>query len=99
DQFSQWHINFFKACSEFFNPKHFGDGESKIQARVVNARISKCQKNLVAFAASDHSELHSPSFADHGLIPRRMSDDDLAHSNQTNVSCVAQIRRTMSSAA
>jgi hypothetical protein len=30
---------FFKACSKFFNLKQFGDGESKIQARVVNARI------------------------------------------------------------
>jgi len=30
---------FFKACSEFFNLKHFGEGECKIQARVVNARI------------------------------------------------------------
>jgi hypothetical protein len=41
----------------------------------------KCQKNLAAFAASDHSELHSPGFADHGLIPRRISDNDPAHRN------------------
>jgi hypothetical protein len=63
---------FFKAGSEFFNLKQFGDGESKIQARVVNARIQKWQKNLAMFAASDHSELHSSSFADHVLGPRRI---------------------------
>ena len=47
---------------------------------------------------SNHAELHPSCFADHVLIPGRISDDDLAHRNQTNVSCDAQIRRTMSSA-
>jgi hypothetical protein len=43
---------FFKACSEFFNLKQFGDAESKIQARVVNARIEKCEKNLESVLGS-----------------------------------------------
>jgi len=50
-------------------------------------------------AASDHSELHFAQLPDHVLIPRWISDNDLAHRNQTNASCDAQIRRTMSSAA
>jgi len=42
------------------------------------------------------SELHSPGFADHVLVPRRIPDDDLAHRNWTNASRDAQIRSTMS---
>jgi len=37
------------------------------------ARLTRNRKPE-ACATSNHPELHSPSFVDHGLIPRRISD-------------------------
>ena len=74
---------------------------AKHEARLSNIsgslRVPRTTDTILRFAqndtvyGSDHSELHSPGFADHVLIPRRISDDDLAHRNQTNASCDAQI--------
>jgi hypothetical protein len=53
---------FFKAWSDFFNLKQFGDAESKIQARVVNARI-QISENI--FAMWRDLSIHSAFFRCH----------------------------------
>jgi hypothetical protein len=73
---------------------------AKHEARLSNIsgslRVPRTTDTILRFAqndtvyGSDDSELHSPRFADHVLGPRRTTDDDLAHRNQTNASCDAQ---------
>jgi hypothetical protein len=53
---------FFKACSKFFNLKQFGDGESKIQACVVNARIKYFAKKIAVRSASSNHYAFSAVF-------------------------------------